>query len=70
MVLFFNEDAFKSLGMFELGRDNLYKRINQTWARTLCISVEEATRALFISVMVVSATSLVARKKEVEDLFM
>lgn len=40
-VMFLNNDAFHSLGMFETGRDNLFNRLQGAWAKALGLSMSE-----------------------------
>lgn len=38
-VIFLNNDAFCSLGVFESGRDNMFNRLQEAWASALGLSV-------------------------------
>lgn len=40
MALLLNNDAFCTLGKFELDRDNLFNRLHEAWASALGLSVE------------------------------
>lgn len=40
VVMFLNYDAFCSLGVFELGRDNMFNRVLAAWASALGLSVQ------------------------------
>lgn len=40
-AILLNNDAFCTLGQFEMGRQNLFNRLHQAWASALGISVEE-----------------------------
>ena len=40
LAILLNNDAFCTLGQFEMGRQNLFNRLNQAWASALGISVE------------------------------
>ncbi|MCL1090931.1 inovirus Gp2 family protein [Shewanella profunda] len=42
VCLFFNGNAYKSLGKFELGRANMYNRIHKAWASALKIDIHQA----------------------------
>lgn len=42
IVILLNNDAFCTLGKFELGRDNLFNRLNEAWASALGLSVSSA----------------------------
>lgn len=42
LCLFFNGNAYRSLGVFELGRPNLYNRIVKAWASALALDVVAA----------------------------
>ncbi|HSD39045.1 MAG TPA: inovirus Gp2 family protein [Rhodocyclaceae bacterium] len=44
-VMLLNNDAFCTLGKFELGRDNLYNRLIEAWASALGLTAED-TRGL------------------------
>lgn len=39
LCLFFNGNAYRSLGVFELGRPNMYNRIVNAWASALALDV-------------------------------
>lgn len=41
-VLLLNHDAYRVMGKYEVGRDNLYNRILEAWASALKIDVEDA----------------------------
>lgn len=41
LVILLSADAFNSLGLFELGRPNLFNRLLEAWASALGISVSE-----------------------------
>lgn len=47
-VILLNEDAYFTLGQFELGRDNMFNRLQQAWASALGIPVEMATGLVHI----------------------
>lgn len=40
--LFFNGNAYRSLGVFELGRYNMYNRIHKAWGSALKLSADNA----------------------------
>lgn len=40
MAILLNYDAFCSLGRFEVGRDNIFNRLNEAWASALRLPVE------------------------------
>ena len=42
MVLFFNNDAFCTLGQFEPGRNNMFNRLQEAWASALDMPVQNA----------------------------
>ncbi len=42
LVIFVNHDAFNCLGRYELGRSNLYSRMEEAWASALDIATDEA----------------------------
>jgi len=42
LCLFFNGNAYRSLGKFELGRSNMYNRIVKAWASALAVEVINA----------------------------
>lgn len=42
ICLFFNGNAYRSLGKFELGRSNMYNRIVKAWASALAVEVINA----------------------------
>ncbi|MGI2071427.1 inovirus Gp2 family protein [Shewanella baltica] len=42
LCLFFNGNAYRSLGAFELGRPNMYNRIVKAWASALALDVVAA----------------------------
>ena len=48
LMIFLNRDAFHQLGVFELGRDNMYNRLIQAWASALDLSVEQAVGLVHI----------------------
>lgn len=41
-VLFLNRDAFNAIGVYELGRDNLFNRVLEAWAGALRMDVDDA----------------------------
>lgn len=41
-VVLLNRDAYRVMGKYEVGRDNLYSRILEAWASALRIDVEDA----------------------------
>jgi hypothetical protein len=41
LAIFLNKDAFCALGKFELGKDNMFNRLNQAWASALRISLTD-----------------------------
>ena len=41
-MIFVNRDAFHKLGIYELGRDNMYNRLIQAWASALSLNAEQA----------------------------
>jgi hypothetical protein len=43
LVIFLNNDAFGSLGVFEPGRENMFNRLQQAWASALGLSVDSVT---------------------------
>ena len=45
VVFLLNRDAFNSLGKFEIGRDNMFNRLQEAWASALGASIE-AVRGL------------------------
>ena len=42
LVIFLNKDSFCALGKFELGKDNIFNRLNQAWASALDITLKDA----------------------------
>ncbi|HBP1972698.1 inovirus Gp2 family protein [Pseudomonas aeruginosa] len=40
LVIFLNCDAYRSLGKYELGRDNLFNRLHKAWGSALGLPVE------------------------------
>lgn len=42
LVILLNYDAFNALGKFESGRDNIFNRLEEAWARALRLPVEAA----------------------------
>lgn len=42
MAILLNYDAFCTLGVYELGRDNLFNRLHEAWASALGLSIESA----------------------------
>ena len=42
MAILLNNDAFCTLGKFEMDRDNLFNRLHEAWASALGLSVEKA----------------------------
>lgn len=48
LCLFFNGHAYRCLGLFELGRNNLYNRIHKAWASATGIPVEGVTGLIHI----------------------
>jgi hypothetical protein len=47
-VFLLNENAFFSLGQFEVGRDNIFNRLQQAWASALGLSVDMAAGLVHI----------------------
>lgn len=43
LVIFLNNDAFCSLGVFEPGRDNMFNRLQEAWASALGLFVRSVT---------------------------
>jgi hypothetical protein len=39
-VMFLNNDAFCTLGQFEIGRQNIFNRLHEAWASALKVSLE------------------------------
>lgn len=42
VAILLNYDAFNALGKFEIGRDNMFNRLQQAWASALGLPVEDA----------------------------
>jgi hypothetical protein len=40
LVIFLNKDAFCTLGKFELGKDNIFNRLNEAWASALGLTLQ------------------------------
>lgn len=48
VVFLLNRDAFCALGQFEVGRDNMFNRLQEAWASALSISLEMANGLVHI----------------------
>lgn len=49
LAIMLNKDAYSSLGMFELGRNNNYNRVQEAWASALVLPVASASGRAHIS---------------------
>jgi len=47
-VLLLNWDAYRSLGSFNSGRDNLYRRIQAAWAGALRMDIDDADGLVYV----------------------
>ncbi len=47
VALFLNGNAYRAIGEYQLGRDNLYNKIIQAWASALRVGAEEAQGLVF-----------------------
>lgn len=69
VLLFLNGNAFRSLGSFEMGNDNLYNRINEAWASALSIHLVQASGLVHVSDQTLIDQSQMDAQERIDHVF-